>query len=77
MSTAMSIPIRVVVGVAKFLYGYLVGDDLLVALVMVLGLLATAGLVAHSVAAWWLLPVLAVAMTGVNLRRGANSPTSS
>lgn len=73
MSTAMSIPIRVVVGVAKFLYGYIVGDDLLLAVVMVLGLVATAGLVAKGVAAWWLLPVLAVVMTGVNLQRHANS----
>lgn len=71
----MNVVVRVIVGVAKFLYGYVVGDDLLLAVVMVLGLVATGVLVAAGVNAWWLVPVLAVVMTGVDLlRRGVGSP---
>ena len=70
----MKVAVRVTVGVAKFLYGYVVGDDLLLAVVMVLGLAATGVLVGAGVNAWWLVPVLAVVMTGVDLlRRGVGS----
>jgi hypothetical protein len=62
----------VIAGVARFVYGYVVGDDLLLAVVMMLALVATALLVGRGVNAWWLVPVLAVAMTALNLvRRGA------
>lgn len=61
--------VRVVVAVAKFLYGYVVGDDLLLAVVMVVALVATGLLVGARINAWWLVPVLAVAMTGVDLWR--------
>jgi hypothetical protein len=62
----------VIVAIAKFLYGYVVGDDLLLAIVMVAALVATGFLVAFHVNAWWLLPPIAVAMTGLDLvRRGA------
>ena len=53
----------------RFLYKFLVGDDPLVAVVM-LAALALSGLLARGrVDAWWLLPPLAVAMTAVSLRR--------
>jgi uncharacterized membrane protein YccC len=64
----MNVVGRVIVGVAKFLYGYIVGDDLLLAVVMVLGLVATGSLVSRGIAAYWLIPLLAVVMTGVHLR---------
>ena len=38
----MSAVVGIVVAVAKFLYHYIVGDDLAVAVVMILGLAATA-----------------------------------
>ena len=60
---------KVVVAVAMFLYGYVVGDDLLLAVVMVLGIVATGLLVAMKLNAWWLVPPLAVAMTGLDLWR--------
>lgn len=60
-----------ITGFARFLYHFLVGDDWVVALVMVAGLAATAGLVAARIQAWWLVPVLAVVMTEVSLRRRA------
>ena len=65
----MSVIVSVVVAVAKFLYGYVVGDDLLLAVVMVVALVATGFLVAARINAWWLVPVLAVAMTGLDLWR--------
>jgi hypothetical protein len=65
----MKIVLRVIVGIAKFLYGYVVGDDLLLAVVMVVGLAASGMLIAGGINAWWLVPVLAVVMTGVNLVR--------
>lgn len=70
----MNVVVRVVVGVAKFLYGYVVGDDLLLALVMVLALIGTGLLVAGGVNAWWLVPALAVLMTGLDLWRRRAKP---
>ena len=69
----MNVVGRVVVAVAKFLYGYVVGDDLLLAVVMVLTLAATGVLVARGINAWWLVPLLAVFMTGLDLWRRAPS----
>lgn len=64
----MNVVVGVIVAIAKFLYGYVVGDDLLLAAVMGLALVATGWLVAAGVNAWWLVPALAVVMTGVHLR---------
>ena len=69
----MNVVTRVVVAVAKFLYGYVVGDDLLLAVVMVLSLVATGVLVVRGINAWWLVPLLAVFMTGLDLWRRAPS----
>jgi hypothetical protein len=67
----MSVAVRVVVAVAKFLYHYIVGDDLVVAMAVVLALAATGVLVANGINAWGLVPPVAVVMTGVSLwRRG-------
>jgi len=65
----MSAVVGVVVAVAKFLYHYIVGDDLAVAVVMILGLAATGLMVLNGINAWGLVPPLAVFMTGVSLRR--------
>jgi hypothetical protein len=70
----MSVVVGVVVAVPKFLYHYVVGDDLAVAMVIVLALVATGVLVANGINAWWLVPPLAVGMTAVSLwRRGVTS----
>lgn len=55
--------------VVLFAYRFVVGDDLTVALVMVGALLVSAALVAGHVNAWWLVPPIAVAMTGLSLWR--------
>jgi hypothetical protein len=69
----MSVVVGVVVAVAKFLYHYIVGDDLTVATVIGLALAGTGVLVANGINAWGLVPPLAVVMTGVSLwRRGVS-----
>ena len=60
---------RVAGAVGKFIYGYIFGDDWMVAVVMILALVATGLLLRAGVNAWWLVPVLAVAMTGFSLWR--------
>jgi hypothetical protein len=60
-----------VVGVARFLYGFVVGDDWTVALAIVLALVATGVLVTNHISAWWLVPLVAIFMTGFSLNRSA------
>jgi hypothetical protein len=70
----MSVALRVIVAVPTFLYHYVVGDDIAVALVIVLALAGTGILVANGINAWGLVPPLAVVMTGVSLwRRGVST----
>ena len=57
------------VGLVRFLYGFIVGDDWIVAVVMLVALAATGFLVARGISAWWLVPLLAIVMTGISLRR--------
>jgi hypothetical protein len=57
------------VGVARFIYGFIVGDDWIVAVVMLVALAATGLLVGRGISAWWLVPLLAIVMTGISLRR--------
>jgi uncharacterized membrane protein YfcA len=59
------------VGVARFLYRFVVGDDWTVAVAIGLALSATGVLVANHISAWWLVPFVAIFMTGVSLRRSA------
>jgi hypothetical protein len=61
------------VGLGRFLYMFVVGDDWTVALVMLLALAATGILEGNHVSAWWLVPLLAVVMTGVSLRRSTRA----
>jgi len=67
----MRLVVSGVVGVARFLYGFVVGDDWTVALVIVIALAATGVLVADHISAWWLVPFVAIFMTGVSLQRSA------
>ncbi len=65
----MSVARGFVVAVGKFIYGYIFGDDWVVAVVMLMAIAASAALVAHNVNAWWLVPPAAVLMTGISLLR--------
>jgi hypothetical protein len=59
------------VGVGRFLYRFVVGDDWTVAVAMVLALAATGVLAADHISAVWLVSLVAIVMTGVSLRRSA------
>jgi hypothetical protein len=61
--------VKAVRAVAAFWVDFLLGDDWTVAVVVVVALLATWGLVEAGVDAWWLLPAAVVAVTAVSLRR--------
>jgi uncharacterized membrane protein YfcA len=67
----MRIFVSGLVGAAQFLYRFVVGDDWTVALVIVIALAATGVLVADHISAWWLVPFVAIFMTGVSLQRSA------
>ena len=60
-----------VMGIGLFLYRFIFGDDWTVAVVLILGLAATGVLARQGIQAWWLVPVLAIVMTGVSLYRSA------
>lgn len=63
--------LRSLAGIGRFFYAFVVGDDWTVAAVMLLAMVVTAAMVASQINAWWLVPILAVVMTGVTLwRRG-------
>jgi hypothetical protein len=57
------------VSVVRFIYRFIVGDDLTVAVVIVAALAATGVLAANRISAWWLVPAVAIAMTGISLYR--------
>jgi hypothetical protein len=52
-----------------FIYDFVVGDDPLIAVAVVLALAATAVIAHAGMAAWWLLPCAIVAALGVSLLR--------
>jgi hypothetical protein len=58
---------------ALFLYDFVVGDDPLIAVVVVLALAVTALLVNAGVAGWWVTPVAVVAVLSGSLLRAARS----
>jgi hypothetical protein len=60
---------RGVVAVGRFFYDYIFGDDWTVAVAIFVGLALTGLLNANHIAAWWLVPAIAIGMTGISLRR--------
>ena len=60
-----------IVGIGRFFYFFVVGDDWTVALAILIALAATGSLAAQKIPAWWLVPVIAIVMIGVSLRRSA------
>jgi hypothetical protein len=53
----------------RFWWGFVVGDDWLAALGVVVAIAVTAALVAANVDAWWLMPVAVGAILALSLRR--------
>jgi hypothetical protein len=58
-----------VVAFFRFWYHFIIGDDWTVAAAVLIGLIISAILNANHVVAWWLLPIIVVAMLGISLRR--------
>ena len=59
-----------IVGFGRFWYHFIVGDDWTIAVAVAAGLVLTALLNAQAIPAWWLIPVIVVAMVALSLRRG-------
>jgi hypothetical protein len=53
----------------RFWYRFIVGDDWVIAAAVVATLLAIALLLGAGVQAWWLMPVVVIAVLGLSLRR--------
>ncbi len=64
-------PLSWIVAIARFLYEFIVGDDWTMAAAVATGLIVSAVLNANQIAAWWLMPVIVVAMLGISLRRAS------
>jgi len=61
------------VGFARFWYRFIVGDDWTVAAAAVAGLLFTALLNAHGIAAWWLVPLIVIGVVSLRPFRARRS----
>jgi hypothetical protein len=60
-----------VVAFGRFWYRFIVGDDWTVAAAVAVALVMTALLNARSLPAWWVVPLVVVAIVGVSLRRAS------
>jgi hypothetical protein len=64
-----------IVGLGRFLWDFVIGDDWRIALAVAVSLGVTLVLADHGVAAWWLLPpVVAVALVGSVWRAARDRP---
>ena len=57
----------------RFWWDFVIGDDWLVAVLVVASIGATAALAAANVAAWWLLPLAVPVVLWLSLRRAIRS----
>jgi membrane protein implicated in regulation of membrane protease activity len=60
---------RAIKGFLLFWYDFIVGDDVTIAIGVVIALAVTALLAHNGVAAWWLLPVAVAILLGSSLVR--------
>jgi hypothetical protein len=60
-------------GFGRFWWDFVVGDDWLVAVLVAVGIGATAALAAAGVTAWWLLPLAVLLVLWLSLRRAIRS----
>lgn len=64
-------PFSWVVAAGRFLYDFIVGDDWTMAAAVAIGLILSAILNVNHLSAWWVIPVIVVAMLGISLRRAS------
>lgn len=62
---------RWIAGFGRFWYHFIIGDDWTVAVAVAIALVVTAVLVTQHINAWWLMPIVVVAMLGISLRRAS------
>lgn len=62
-----------VIGVTRFFYRFIFGDDWRVAVAVLLGLVASGLLFADRIYVWWVVPVIALVQTWVSLQRSRAS----
>jgi hypothetical protein len=67
----MSPPLSWIVGFGRFWYHFIIGDDWTMAVAVAVGLVVSAVLNARGILAWWLIPLIVVAMLGISLRRAS------
>ena len=68
----MSAPLSWIVGFGRFWYHFIIGDDWTMAVAVAVGLVVTAILNARGILAWWLIPLIVIAMLGFSLRRASH-----
>jgi hypothetical protein len=56
-----------------FLYDFVVGDDPIIAVVVVIGLSVTAVVATSGIPAWWVMPGAVIVVLGVSVLRAARS----
>ena len=61
------------VAFALFWYHFIIGDDWTVAAAVAVGLILTSLLNSAHITAWWLVPVIVIAMLGLSLRRASKT----
>jgi hypothetical protein len=54
----------------RFWYDFIIGDDWVIAVGVVLALALTAVIADRGVTAWWVMPVAVIALLAASLRRG-------
>jgi hypothetical protein len=67
----MTPPLSWIVGFGRFWYHFIIGDDWTMAVAVVVGLVVSAVLNARGILAWWLIPLIVIAMLGISLRRAS------
>ena len=61
------------VAFGRFVYDFVVGDDPLIAVIVVLGLGATAAIAGAGLTAWWVLPAVVLVALSVSLMRATRA----
>jgi len=61
------------VAFVRFWYHFIIGDDWTVAAAVFAGLVLTALLNSAHITAWWLVPLIVIAMLGLSLRRAGKA----
>jgi len=62
-----------IVAFGLFWYHFIIGDDWTMAVAVAVGLIVTAVLNARGILAWWLIPLIVIAMLGISLRRASRA----